>query len=232
MHLHGAMVQIMAPLTKSLDDLGKFVGIMDDCGAVYGRRYRAALDGLRSAINTNNTGPAATSDGSMAGSVTHHADGSSAMISHQARCSHACIPDSSSTAAPGETSSQSGKMGMPGCGLCRPSPAETDSKVVSEMNNKMRTITENNLTGMFIVPGGGEWKCSECGCRVKRVEWDYSLDALKIYHGDRAFLLVPEQLRDQVRLENDLNAGDCPVCDNWEDGNGNLIINRLRGYVE
>lgn len=213
MHLHGAMVQIMAPLMKSLDDLGKFVGILDDCGAVYGRRYRAALDNLRIAINTNNTGPAATSDGSMAGSVTHHADGSSAMISHQARCSHACIPDSSSTAAPGETSSQL-------------------SKAVSEMDINNNMFAENTLTGMFIVPGGGEWKCSECGCRVKRVEWDYSLDALKISHGNGVYILVPESLRDQVRLENDLNEGQCPVCDDWEDGNGNLIINRLRGVVE
>jgi len=42
----------------------------------------------------------------------------------------------------------------------------------------------------------------------------------------------PKRPQLEVRLENDLNAGDCPVCDNWEDGNGNLIINRLRGYVE
>ena len=94
----------MTAVIAALEDLDIFVSILDDCGTIYGRRYRVALDRLRAAINT---GPAATSGSKddMAGPVTHHADESSAMISHQARCPHACIPDIISTDAPGETTS-------------------------------------------------------------------------------------------------------------------------------
>ena len=118
----------MTAVIAALEDLDIFVSILDDCGTIYGRRYRVALDRLRAAIN--NTGPAATSGSKddMAGPVTHHADESSAMISHQARCPHACIPDIISTDAPGETPSTGSKsenVGMPGACLYERSPAET-----------------------------------------------------------------------------------------------------------
>lgn len=50
----------MTAVIAALEDLDMFVGILDDCGTVYGRRYRVALDRLRAAINT---GPGETASG-------------------------------------------------------------------------------------------------------------------------------------------------------------------------
>jgi hypothetical protein len=93
-------------------------------------------------MNTN-TGPAQTSGSKndAIGPVTSHADGSSAMISHQARCAAACIPSPIMMAAPGENYSPTGKkksekLGKtPGTEPCtEKSPAETLE--VSDMEKK------------------------------------------------------------------------------------------------
>ena len=71
------------------------------------------------------------------------------------------------------------------------------------------------------------WICDTCGCTVTREEYSFDLGDLVIAGARGQFTLVPNGLGDQKRIIDDLNNGSCPLCERWEDGNGNLIINVL-----
>ena len=75
--------------------------------------------------------------------------------------------------------------------------------------------------------GFKRWICDTCGCTVTREEYSFELGDLVIAGARGQFTLVPHGLGDQKRIIDDLNNGSCPLCERWEDGNGNLIINVL-----
>lgn len=75
------------------------------------------------------------------------------------------------------------------------------------------------------------WSC-RCGCRFHGVfDWDVliGIDACMKDECGNEFLQTIHIDDSQVAL-NLMNGGACPVCDGWEDGNGNPVIPLEYGY--
>jgi hypothetical protein len=75
-----------------------------------------------------------------------------------------------------------------------------------------------------------DWK-RDC-CVVVETAFDYDLHAFDIYGLDGYLLgeIVPADLANYNHCIERLGAGECPICDGWEDGLGNTC--NLDGWGE
>lgn len=67
---------------------------------------------------------------------------------------------------------------------------------------------------------------------VNEIPFDNTLHAFEVLNLDGAFLgtINPATIEDMNQIISDLNNGDCPVADGWEDGNGNTCT--IEGWDE
>lgn len=58
---------------------------------------------------------------------------------------------------------------------------------------------------------------------IEEVDFDYDLHAFDVYNhsGNKLGTIHPASIEDMKSLIADLDNGDCPIADGWEDGNGN-----------
>lgn len=69
------------------------------------------------------------------------------------------------------------------------------------------------------------WNCESCGITIIEVDYDYDLHMFEVYKGDDLLgKITPATIEDLDRCRSDLDNGFCPICDGWEDGNGNLCV--------
>lgn len=69
------------------------------------------------------------------------------------------------------------------------------------------------------------WICKKCGLKIVEVDYDYDCHAYECYHDDMLIGTVyPADVQACDSCRESLNAGECPVCDGWEDGMGNTCL--------
>ena len=75
-----------------------------------------------------------------------------------------------------------------------------------------------------------EWNFKN-GIRVVETEYDYDLHSLKVYNGEKYLGVVyPADVDDMMKCFDELDAGNDPISDKWEDGCGNTCT--LDGWGE
>lgn len=71
-----------------------------------------------------------------------------------------------------------------------------------------------------------EWTCAKCRARISEIEYDYDLHALIVQNGKTGYYhgeIIPATIEQMREDHKALDNGGCPICDEWEDGNGNLV---------
>lgn len=64
---------------------------------------------------------------------------------------------------------------------------------------------------------------------VIEIEFDGDLHQFEVYKGDdRLGVITPASIEDMNMMKQDLDNGECPVADSWEDGMGNICV--LEGW--
>lgn len=75
-----------------------------------------------------------------------------------------------------------------------------------------------------------EWKF-ENGISVQEDEFNYDLHCLKVYHGEKYLgTIYPGSIEDMENCFKDLDNGNDPISNGWEDGLGNSCT--LDGWGE
>lgn len=77
---------------------------------------------------------------------------------------------------------------------------------------------------------GTSWECARCGAVITAENHDYDLREYHIRHPRvRGYYPVhtPHNLRAQAEDVARLDAGECPLCDRWEDGEGGTYADCL-----
>ena len=65
------------------------------------------------------------------------------------------------------------------------------------------------------------------GVTVTEIDHDYDLHALVVEYDGRTAEIVPSGIDDMNNMIAELNAGECPLANGWEDGNGNVVADLL-----
>lgn len=65
------------------------------------------------------------------------------------------------------------------------------------------------------------------GATVTEIDHDYDLHALVVEYDGRTAEIVPSGIDDMNNMIAELNAGECPLANGWEDGNGNVVADLL-----
>ncbi len=74
-----------------------------------------------------------------------------------------------------------------------------------------------------------EW-ITRRGVRIIEIDHDYDLHKLRMNLTDDVFVeIVPDSIEHMDEMRADLNNGECPYEDDWEDGNCNFIADLLDG---
>ena len=68
-------------------------------------------------------------------------------------------------------------------------------------------------------------KCPRCGAYTCEREFDYDLNCFDIYNELHEFVasVYPDSIEDMKECRKALKDGECPLCDNWEDGLGRTL---------
>ena len=68
-------------------------------------------------------------------------------------------------------------------------------------------------------------KCPRCKAKVVEREFDYDLNCFDIYKEQDEYVgsILPDSIDDMKGIKKALKNGECPLCDNWEDGLGRTL---------
>lgn len=74
----------------------------------------------------------------------------------------------------------------------------------------------------YVPAVGASWECARCGAVITAEDHDYDLREYRIHtmRGRYVATHIPHNLRAQAEDVARLDAGECPLCDGWEDGEG------------
>ena len=74
-----------------------------------------------------------------------------------------------------------------------------------------------------------QWKCEKCGAEIFEIEHDYDLHALRVTDKDGKIIckVYPADMNAMIEDHEVLDKGGCPICDGWDDGNGNACVEHL-----
>ena len=72
-------------------------------------------------------------------------------------------------------------------------------------------------------------KCPRCGSYTCYREFDYDLYCFDIYDKVDEYVasVYPDTIEAMLECKEALKEGECPLCDNWEDGLGQTLIHAL-----
>lgn len=67
--------------------------------------------------------------------------------------------------------------------------------------------------------------CSRCGANIYEREFDYDLNSFDIYNQLDEYVasVYPSDIAEMKKCRKALKEGECPLCDNWEDGLGHTL---------
>lgn len=69
-----------------------------------------------------------------------------------------------------------------------------------------------------------QWECKRCKALIYEVPHDYDLHALVVEHNGQLYGdIIPATMEQMHEDHEALNNAACPLCDEWEDGNGKLV---------
>lgn len=68
-------------------------------------------------------------------------------------------------------------------------------------------------------------KCPRCGGYTCYREFDYDLHSFDVYNKQDEYVgsVYPYNLEEMKECRKALKEGECPICDNWEDGHGRTL---------
>lgn len=77
---------------------------------------------------------------------------------------------------------------------------------------------------------GTSWECARCGAVITAEDHDYDLREYRVHTARGRYVAThtPHNLRAQAEDVARLDAGECPLCDRWEDGEGGTYAALLR----
>jgi len=78
----------------------------------------------------------------------------------------------------------------------------------------------------------GSWKCKKCGVLIIQDAKDYSSFTVKNDDQDIIGTLFKQEASDFIRAMDLLKAGECPICEGWNDGLGNICSSSGWGKTE
>lgn len=67
-------------------------------------------------------------------------------------------------------------------------------------------------------------KTKKCAHTIVEIDYDCDLKAFEVYDDEEDNLLgtvYPDTIEDMENCQKLLEAGECPICDGWDDGLGN-----------
>ena len=67
--------------------------------------------------------------------------------------------------------------------------------------------------------------CPRCGAHTYERDCDYDLNSFDIYNQLDEYVasVYPSDIAEMKECRQALKNGECPLCDNWEDGLGNIL---------
>ena len=74
--------------------------------------------------------------------------------------------------------------------------------------------------------------CPRCGAKIYEADFDHDLHCFDVYIKQDtptaiqySFLgfIVPNNIEDMKEIHKALKNGECPLCDNWQDGLGHTL---------
>lgn len=68
-----------------------------------------------------------------------------------------------------------------------------------------------------------ETTCVKCNCHIETVDFDFDLKHIKVTNEEGSWLIQPMDIEHMESLLDEIKDGACPICDDWEDGNGNAV---------
>ena len=67
--------------------------------------------------------------------------------------------------------------------------------------------------------------CPRCEAKTYKNDFDYDLACFDVYNhlNKHVANVYPNSVEDMIEIIKALKSGECPLCDNWEDGLGRTL---------